>query len=179
VTSRGPIVPSLAFGVALLTLARAAAAGDTNPGDSADVLEHTVIVGVGGAVELELADRSLHAGGNVMVEWEAIEDWLELELGVSALAADGGVEAPIELLFKKPFRLARWAELMPGVGPQVVVVSSSTTRAAYLGGELALDFMFWPWGRRVGLWVEPAYEIVFRDGVSHGLGGTGGVLVGW
>ena len=93
-----------------------------------------------------------------MIEWDAIEDWLELEVGASILSVDGGVEVPIDLLVKKPFKLARWAEFMFGVGPEVVQVTG-THRGTYFGGELALDFMFWPWGRHVGLWVEPEYDL--------------------
>ena len=59
-----------------------------------DKLDHTIIVGVGAATELELGDRSLHPGANVMVEWDAIENWLEFEVGASVLTADGGVEVP-------------------------------------------------------------------------------------
>jgi hypothetical protein len=144
-----------------------------------EVTEHTIIVGVGAAAELELGGGSLYPGANLMVEWDAIGDWLELEVGASLLSANGGVEVPIDLLIKKPFRLARWAEFMVGIGPEVVRVTGGADRGTYLGGELALDFMFWPWGRRVGLWVEPDYDLVFHDGPSSGIGATGGVLLGW
>jgi hypothetical protein len=82
------------------------------------VVDHTIIVGVGGATELELADRSLHPGANLMVEWDAIENWLELEIGASVLSANRGVEAPIDLLIKKPFKLAPWAEFMFALAPR-------------------------------------------------------------
>ncbi len=141
-------------------------------------VEHTIIVGVGGATELELGDPSLHLGANIMVEWDAIENWLELEVGASMLTADQGVEVPIDLLLKKPFKLARWAEFMVGVGPEVVRVTG-TGRGTYFGGEAALDFMFWPWGRSVGLWIEPEYDLVIHGGASSGIGGTGGMLFGW
>ena len=144
----------------------------------ADEIEHTIIVGVGGAAELELRDGSLHPGANLMVEWDAIENWLELEVEASVLSADGGVEVPLGLLIKKPFRLARWAEFMIGVGPELVRVSNPTTKATYGGAQLALDFMFWP-SQHVGLWVEPSYDLVFRNAVSHGIGSTGGLLLGW
>jgi len=52
-----------------------------------------------------------------VVEWDAIENWLEFEVGASILATSGGVEVPVDLLVKKPFRLARCAEFMIGVGP--------------------------------------------------------------
>ncbi len=113
-----------------------------------------------------------------MIEWDAIEDWLELELGASVLTADRGVEVPVDLLVKKPFKLAPWAEFMVGVGPEVVHLTG-TGKGNYFGGELALDFMFWPWGRHVGLWVEPEYDAVFHTRVSSGIGTTGGVLFGW
>ena len=129
-------------------------------------------------MEVELADGSVHAGGNVMIEWDAIEDWLEIELEVSLLAADRGTEVPVGLAFKKPFHLARWAEFMVGLGPEVVVVSTPATRGTFFGGQAVLDFMFWP-TQRFGVWIEPSYDIVARDGVSHGLGATGGWLIGW
>jgi len=75
-----------------------------------DKLDHTIIVGVGGAGELELSGGSLRPGASIMVEWDAVESWLELEVGASVLSADGGVEVPVDLLVKKPFKLTRWAE---------------------------------------------------------------------
>ena len=146
--------------------------------DAETSLEHTIILGIGGAAELELGDGSLHPGASLMVEWEAIESWLELELGASVLSANAGIEVPVDLLAKKPFRLSRWAEVMVGVGPEVVY-ASRPTKATYVGGAFAIDFMFWPWGKRVGLWVEPEYDLTFRNGASSGLGTTGGVLLGW
>lgn len=145
---------------------------------SEDVRDHTIIVGVGGAGELELGNGSLHPGVNVMVEWDAIEDWLELELEASALAADQGLEIPVALLVKKPFSLGRRAEFMVGLGPEVVRVTGPN-RGTYFGGEAALDFMFWPWSRQIGLWVEPEYDLTLHDGASSGVGATGGVLLGW
>jgi hypothetical protein len=141
--------------------------------------EHTIVVGVGGAFDVELSDGSTHGGVNAFVEWNAIPSWLELELGVSVIPADKGVEVPIDLLFKKPFHLAPWSELMIGIGPEIVRVSTPDTKTTYFGGVGALDFMFWPFGERVGLWVAPEYDVLFHDGAQSGLGATGGVLVGW
>jgi hypothetical protein len=141
-------------------------------------VEHTVIVGVGGAAEFELADGSLHPGANLMIEWDAIENWLEFEVEASMLSADHGTETPIGLTIKKPFHLARWAEFMVGLGPELVYVSGRTTQGTFFGGQVVLDFMFWP-TQRFGLWVEPSYDLIVRDGLSHGLGTTGGLLIGW
>jgi hypothetical protein len=38
--------------------------------------------------------------------------------------------------------------------------------------------MFWPLNR-VGLWVEPSYDVVFRSETSRGMGCTGGAIFGW
>jgi hypothetical protein len=145
--------------------------------NSGDV-EHTIVLGLGGAGELDLADGSLHPGANVMLEWDAIENWLEFELGASILSAEGGVEIPVDLLFKKPFRLGKRSELFVGLGPELVYVSNRITKKAYFGGEFAIDFFYWPW-QHAGVWIEPTYDAVFRDGAAHGLGSTGGVLLGW
>lgn len=166
-------VPVLAF--ALITLyvgsAHADESGEKN-------VEHTFIVGIGAAGELELGSTSGHAGLNAMLEWETIDNWLELELGASILAADGGIELPVDLLVKKPFRLSPRIEYMVGVGPEITRVSNPSTTAARFGAEAALDVMFWP-THRIGGWVEPAYEVAFHDGVSQSLGLNVGVIVGW
>jgi hypothetical protein len=174
--------PILAIVVATLTallprsvLAKGSGGNERQEDDAPD---HTIILGVGGATEVELGDGSVHAGANLMVEWDAIENWLEFEVGASILTTPGGVEVPVDLLLKKPFKLTRWAEFMIGVGPEVVQVTGAN-KGTYFGGEAALDFMFWPWGRHVGLWLEPEYDLLFHEGISSGLGATGGVLLGW
>jgi hypothetical protein len=165
--------PVLLVAVLITSIARGASA------DEADEEKgRTLIVGVGGAGELEPREGSFHPGASVFLEYEAIENWLELELGASLLAAEHGVEVPIDLLLKKPFRLSRGVEFMAGLGPEIVHVTGTDRDGTFGGIEFALDFMFWP-SQRVGLWVEPSYDVVFRGGVSHGIGSTGGVMVGW
>jgi hypothetical protein len=173
--SRGAFVVGFAALIALWSKSAFAEPAHEAPADTRD---HILIVGVGGDGEFELGDGSLHPGANLMVEWDALEDWLELEVGASVLSANHGVEVPIDLLVKKPFRLTHWAEFMIGVGPEVVQVTGSN-KATRLGGEVALDFMFWPWARHLGLWAEPAYDVIFHGGAASGIGATGGVLFGW
>jgi hypothetical protein len=173
----GARVALLAFGAVAAWTTDALAQASETSADKGD--EHTLVVGIGGAADVELGDGSVHPGTNVMVEWGAVEDWLELEVGASVLAADHGVEVPVDLLFKKPFTLARGAEMMVGLGPEVVSVANPTTKATYFGGEVAVDFMLWPWGRHVGLWVEPEYDVIFHGSASQSVGSTGGLLFGW
>lgn len=91
------------------------------------------------------------------------------------MAADGGVELPVDLVIKKPFRVTEWFEFMVGAGPEV---QSATEKRTRVGGEVALDCMFWPLAR-AGLWVEPTYDVVFGGGASHGLRVTAGAMVAW
>jgi hypothetical protein len=153
--------------LALVALWSSAAAADPEA-------ERHWVVGVGGAGEVELGNGAAHGGGNVMVEWEAIADWLEIEVDASLLAAGSGVEVPVDLLFKKPFRLSSRAELMIGAGPEVVLGDAATR----YGVELAVDFMYWP-TRRFGAWAEPAYDVTFASGTSQSLAITAGVMIGW
>jgi hypothetical protein len=95
-----------------------------------------------------------------------IEHWLELEIGVTATRTDDGVEMPVDVLFKKPWRLSREVEFMIGVGPQLVH-ASGLNAGTFLGLEGVLDLMFWR-RKNAGWYVEPGYEMTFRDGRQHG-----------
>jgi hypothetical protein len=162
---RGPIPALLLLAVALV--AREARAGE---------LEHRVAFGVGAAVEVD--GRAAPGGGNLFVEWEAIAGWLDLKLGASALAADGGVEIPIDLLFEKPFRLHRQLELMVGLGPELLVCRHTAKDGQFFAFEVAAALVYWP-SRHVGLYVEPSYVLAVRDGLESRFAATSGVLFGW
>jgi hypothetical protein len=141
-------------------------------------IEHSIVFGVGGAVEVELPKGTTHSGTNFFVEYNAIENSLELELGVSVFPQYGGAEVSSDFLFKKPLQLTHNLECMLGGGPELVRAVHSPKSGTFMGGETVADFMFWPW-EHIGLWAEPSYVFVFRNGVSHGLGTTGGIIFGW
>lgn len=47
-----------------------------------------------------------------------------------------------------------------------------------IGGEAALDFMFWPWPkRRVGWYAEPSYGYSFASGHEQSMSMTVGLLI--
>ena len=119
-----------------------------------------------------------HTGTNVFVEYNAIENWLELELGLSMFPQSGGVELSSDFLFKKPFQLTDRLECMLGGGPELVRAVHTPDSGTFMGGETVADFMYWPW-EHIGLWAEPSYDFVFRNGVSHGIGATAGIILGW
>jgi hypothetical protein len=139
---------------------------------------YLLIVGAGGAAELELAGSG-HLGLSAFLEIEAIDKWLEIEIGGQVLAIEGGREASVDLLFKKPFTLTERLEVMIGLGPALIRTQRrSDPDHTSWGIEAALDFMYWP-RRHFGLWLEPAYEIVLSGGVAHALSCTGGPMLGF
>lgn len=137
-----------------------------------------IVVGAGGVLEADLSDRSLHGGGTIFLELAPIEDVLELEVGASALAAEGGLNASLDLLFKKPFKLCGRTELMVGLGPELAWYRSTTKDGAFFGAQVAVDLMFWP-THHAGIWVQPSYELLARKGIEHSMATSAGVLFGW
>jgi len=139
--------------------------------------DHAVVLELGAAMDYERAERAVHGGGTFAFEVTPIENVLELEIGITAIHADGGVEVPLDLLFKKPWRFSPKFEFMIGAGPELVH-SFGPDHGTFWGVEGVLDFMIWP-TRNIGWYVEPGYEITFRDGAQHhGVGVSGGLLIG-
>jgi hypothetical protein len=123
------------------------------------------------------AAEGLHHGGTVAFEVEPIEGWLELEVGLTAIRADEGVDIPVDVLFKKPWRFSPQFEFMVGAGPELIH-ATGPDHDTFWGLAAVLDFMFWP-KKNIGWYVEPGYEATFRDGATHhGLAVAGGLLIG-
>jgi len=138
--------------------------------------DHAVVYELGVAGEWERAS-AIHTGGTLAFEVTPIEHWLELEVGVAAIKTDDGVEMPVDLLFKKPWRLSRQVEFMVGVGPELVHAFGSNA-GTFLGLEGVVDVMFWR-RKNLGWYVEPGYEMTFRGGTQHGgVGIAVGLLIG-
>jgi hypothetical protein len=67
---------------------------------------------------------------------------------------------------------------MFGVGPEWIHTSEYGVRTNSLGGEAALDFMFWPSKRhKFGWYLEPAYDYSFGRGHEQSIGISGGLLI--
>jgi hypothetical protein len=139
--------------------------------------EPTAILEIGGAGQWGLKNGSSH-GPNLSVEITPIENWLELEAGVTPLFSRGQTEWESDFLFKKPYTLSGTAEFMFGVGPSWSHKVGGGKTTDTLGAEAALDFMFWPWpGRRVGWYAEPSYGYSFGGGHEQSLGVSVGLLI--
>ena len=127
--------------------------------------------------------KGLHGGGssfgpNLAVEVTPIENWLELEAGVSPLFTRHSTEWDTDLLFKKPWTLSPRAEFMFGVGPEWLHTRAPGITRNAGAGEAVLDFMFWPPNKRsFGWYLEPAYEYSFASGHERSIGLSGGLLI--
>ena len=100
--------------------------------------EPTAILEIGGAGQWGLKNGSSH-GPNLSVEITPIENWLELEAGVTPLFSRGQTEWESDFLFKKPYTLSGTAEFMFGVGPSWSHKVGGGKTTDTLGAEAALD----------------------------------------
>jgi hypothetical protein len=140
--------------------------------------EPAAILELGAAPSWSLKGGGSSFGPSVAVEVTPIENWLELEGGVTRLFGHHSAEWDTDLLFKKPWTLSHKAEFMFGVGPEWIHTSSSGVIKNSAGGEAVLDFMFWPSGKhRFGWYLEPGYEYDFGRGHEQSVGISGGLLI--
>lgn len=154
-------------------------ASPTRAETTVDHKETKAIVEIGAATSWNVSGGAATFAPNLAMEIEPIENWLELELGVSPFYTHNSREWDTDLLFKKPWTLSRKAEFMLGIGPQWVHVNQGGKRTNALAGEIAGDFMFWPTGKHhFGWFLEPAYDYSFAGGHQKSLGISFGLLIG-
>lgn len=141
--------------------------------------EPLAILEVGAATSWNLKGGSATFAPNLAAEITPIENWLEMEAGVSPFYTHKSTEWDTDLLFKKPWTLSRKAEFMLGIGPQWTYLKQNGKTANSIAGELAGDFMFWPTGKhRFGWFLEPAYDSSFAGGHPQSIGLSAGLLIG-
>src|SRR5579863_6570725 len=128
--------------------------------------EPAAVVELGGVADDSLKGGALSFGPAVAIEITPIENWLELEAGVTPLFGPHSTEWQTDLLFKKPWTLSRKAEFMLGVGPEWIHARSSGATTNAIAVEVAPDFMFWPSAKRhrLGWYIEPSYDYSFGRG---------------
>ena len=144
-----------------------------------DNKENKAILEAGAATSWNTSRGAATFAPNLAVEIEPIENWLELELGVSPFYTHTAMEWDTDLLLKKPWTLSRKAEFMLGVGPQWVHLKQDRRWTNTIAGEVAGDFMFWPNGKHhFGWFLEPAYDYSFAKGHQKSLGISFGLLIG-
>ena len=141
--------------------------------------EPAAIVELGGAASWNLKNAGSSFGPDLAVEVTPIENWLEIEAGTTPLFARHSTEWDTDLLFKKPWTLSEKVEFMFGVGPEWIHTREYGVTTNSLGGEVVLDFMFWPSAKhKFGWYLEPGYEYNFGRGNERSVGISGGLLIG-
>jgi hypothetical protein len=138
--------------------------------------DHSIVFEIGAAGDWSRAE-GFHPGATFALEVTPIEHWLELEVGFSALRADGSAELPVDVLLKKPWEFGHSFEFMIGGGPEIVHSTGPNSRT-FWGIEAVADLMFWP-RRNLGWYVEPGFEVTFPDGTAkRGMAIAAGLLIG-
>ncbi len=140
--------------------------------------ESTAVLELGGAAGRSLTEGQSNFGPTVAVEVTPIENWLELEAGLTPLFSRHSTEWSVDLLFKKPWTLSEKREFMLGIGPEWIHTNAYGIKMNSVGAEVAPDFMFWPSRKhRFGWYLEPNYEYKFGPGHEQSLGISGGLLI--
>src|SRR6201996_8827656 len=88
--------------------------------DKEDKDDPAVILEVGAAANWNFRGGATTFAPNLAAECTPIENWLELEAGVSPFYTHHATEWDTDFLIKKPWDLSKRAEFMLGVGPQWV-----------------------------------------------------------
>jgi hypothetical protein len=136
------------------------------------------ILEVGAATSWNFSGGAATFAPNLAAEATPIENWLELEIGVSPFYTRTSTEWDTDLLFKKPWTISRKSEFMLGVGPEWVHLKQNGKVSDSIAGEMAGDFMFWPSGKhRFGWFLEPAYDYSFAGGHQQSIGMSAGLLI--
>jgi hypothetical protein len=153
--------------------------GQTSVSGAKDKDDPVVILELGAAASWNVNGGATTFAPNLAAEVTPIDNWLELEAGVSPFYTHRSTEWDTDLLFKKPWTLSRKAEFMLGVGPEWVHLTQNGKTSNSIAGEVAADFMFWPGRRhRFGWYLEPAYDYSFAGDHQQSIGMSGGLLIG-
>ncbi|HEX3942582.1 MAG TPA: hypothetical protein VHW69_00705 [Rhizomicrobium sp.] len=143
-----------------------------------DEPEPAAVVEIGAAASRSITDAGSSFSPTVAAEVTPIENWLELEMGVTPIFSRHSTEWDTDLLFKKPWTLSRKVEFMFGFGPEWVHTRKYGITTNSVAGEVALDFMFWPTARhRFGWYLEPDYDYNFGREHEQSFGISAGLLI--
>jgi hypothetical protein len=147
--------------------------------EASEDIDPKIILEFGAATSWNLTGGAATFAPNFAAETTPIENWLEIEAGVSPFFTRNSTEWDTDLLFKKPWTISRKAEFMLGVGPQWTHLRQNGKVTNSIAGELAGDFMFWPTRKhRFGWFLEPAYDYSFARGHQQSIGISAGLLIG-
>ena len=123
----------------LLLLARQASSQvpSGHPQKAGEDKDPIAIVELGAASSWNFSGGAATFAPNLAAEVTPIENWLELEAGVSPFYTHKSTEWDTDLLFKKPWTISRKTEFMLGVGPEWVHLRQIGKVTNSISGEVA------------------------------------------
>jgi len=146
--------------------------------DSATNKEPIAVGELGAASSLNVKGGKSNFGYSAAVEITPIEDWLELELGVTPTFGSHLRETDVDFLFKKPWTFSPKLEFMLGAGVAWAHTNDHNVITNTANGEIALDFMFWPSVKhQFGWYLEPAFDYGFNQEHEQSVGISAGLLI--
>jgi hypothetical protein len=167
----------LALGCA--AIATSSSAQDVGGASLHEEKEPVAILEVGASGEQTLDGHGFNLRPTFAAEAPVVEDLLSVEAGVTPTFHSHSTEWETDFLVKKPWTVSRSLEITAGIGPTWVHSTARDDVRDAVGGEAALEFLFWPTGEhRFGWYVEPAYDRVFTRDHPQSVGLTIGRLVG-
>jgi len=164
-----------AIRVALFALAFASSIHGSVVSARESIDDHSLILLVGPAMEKNTVDGSKAYGTSLAFEFTAIEHQLEIEIGAQYLSSSNPKELGAQLIFKKPFELAKDIELGVGLGPAIWRKTSSTSNNLQSGVAFVADLMFWT-TKKVGWYLSPSYTYGASSGGERVIGLSVGLL---
>ena len=148
------------------------------PDDVISFKEGIAVGEIGGVSSTNIKSGKSSFGYGLSVEATPIEDWLEVELGLSDTYAAHFAETDIDFLVKKPWTFSSRLEFMLGIGPEWSHSTYHEVQDDAWNGELALDFMYWPFKKReFGFYAEPAYVYGFNAAHEQSAEISAGLLI--
>jgi hypothetical protein len=164
--------------LSLLLLFSIPAFAQKTSSDSTKDKEGIAVGEIGGASSTDIKSGKSSFGYSLSVEATPIEDWLEVELGVSPTYAAHYRETDVDFLVKKPWTFSSRLEFMLGIGPEWAHTTEYGTTTNSWSGELALDFMYWPFKKhQFGFYGEPAYVYGFNAAHEQSIEMSAGLLI--
>ena len=136
------------------------------------------VIELGAAAESQIVHGEFSSGPYVALEFEAVRDWLEIEIGVSPQFGSHQTDLASEFILKTPVFLMDKLEVMFGVGPQWEYHVTGGELRNSLGAEVQLELEYWPsTDRKFGWFVEYQYGRAFTSDRTQSIGVQFGLLV--
>jgi hypothetical protein len=139
--------------------------------------ESIATIELGAASQWAIPDGSSSIGPSIAAEFAALDDKLEIELGVSPLVTHSQTEWNTELIFKAPIFSRNDTEITLGLGPEWQHKIGGGETADSAAGEIQLEFEFWRPDRKWGWFVEPSYGYSFARDHEQSFTLTMGLLI--